>query len=125
MCGGDDNSAVPESREVVGFKKPPKSKQFKPGESGNPGGRPKKDWAAVIAVRAHEIIVGEHIPTESTLDKNAVMLADAIIKNPKMAQVTADRGFGKVPQTLNLTGEISVSNTVADRLRAARKRVKS
>lgn len=124
MCGGEDSSAVPQNKEVVGFKKPPKANQFKPGESGNPGGRPKKDWAAVIAVRAHEIIVGEHNPTQSTLDQNAVLLAKAIIANPKMAQVTADRGFGKVPQTLNLTGEISVSNVVADRLRAARKRTK-
>lgn len=120
----DEVSAIPQNKEIVGFKKPPKANQFKPGESGNPGGRPKRDLAAVIAVRAHEIIVGDHVPTDSILDQNAVMLAETIISNPKMAQVTADRGFGKVPQTLNLTGEISVSNVVADRLRAARKRVK-
>lgn len=28
--------------ETVGYKKPPKSSQFKPGQSGNPKGRPKK-----------------------------------------------------------------------------------
>lgn len=123
MCGGDDKSDAQNSVVRPG-KNGGTLKDFPKGVSGNPGGRPKKDWAAVIAVRAHEIIVGEHKPTQSTLDQNAVLLAKAIIANPKMAQVTADRGFGKVPQTLNLTGEISVSNVVADRLRAARKRVK-
>lgn len=33
--------AIVSSDDAVGYKKPPKSKQFKPGQSGNPKGRPK------------------------------------------------------------------------------------
>ena len=31
-----------EEKELVGYKKPPRHSQFKPGQSGNPKGRPKK-----------------------------------------------------------------------------------
>jgi hypothetical protein len=36
-------SDQPEEEEAVGYKRPPKSGQFKKGESGNPGGRRKKN----------------------------------------------------------------------------------
>ena len=36
----DDNT--PENDDEVGYGKPPKHSQFKPGQSGNPRGRPKK-----------------------------------------------------------------------------------
>ena len=32
---------MPDSDYEVGYKKPPKSTQFQPGQSGNPKGRPK------------------------------------------------------------------------------------
>ena len=35
-------SKGPRSKYSVGFKKPPRQTQFKPGQSGNPSGRPKK-----------------------------------------------------------------------------------
>jgi hypothetical protein len=35
-----DESAVPEDK--VGYGNPPKDTQFQPGQSGNPGGRPKR-----------------------------------------------------------------------------------
>lgn len=39
----------------VGFKKPPKHRQFKPGESGNPDGRPKRK-PAPVADRINEVM---------------------------------------------------------------------
>lgn len=41
-----------DSKYAVGFGKPPKHTQFKPGQSGNPNGRPKKGTtAAEVALR--------------------------------------------------------------------------
>lgn len=36
-----ENSEVPKANYDVGYKKPPKRSQFKPGQSGNPKGKPK------------------------------------------------------------------------------------
>jgi len=33
----------PETDDEVGYKKPPKNSQFKKGQSGNPGGRPRRE----------------------------------------------------------------------------------
>lgn len=90
-----------------------------PGQSGNPSGRPKNDLRAVLSLKAFEILC-----SPENLAKSAAEIAKLIKKNPKMFQVTADGAFGKVPQTLNIQGELNVSTTVADRLRAARKRAK-
>ena len=119
-----DDISAPQNKKDSGKKRGlPKEAEpfkFKPGQSGNPGGRPKQDLRAVLALKAFEILCHP-----DNLAKSAADVAKLIKSNPKMFQVTSDGAFGKVPQTLNLTGEISVSNVVADRLRAARKRVKS
>jgi hypothetical protein len=39
--GGPGNNLDPDKPYAVGNKKPPLDKRFKPGQSGNPGGRPK------------------------------------------------------------------------------------
>jgi hypothetical protein len=93
------------------------SKNLKPwpkGTSGNPAGRPKNDLASELARLAFE-----------SLDQKqaAKVLAKMILKNPKMLQVLADRAFGRVPQTLNLTAEINVGMMVAERLKSARERL--
>ena len=38
---GDDDPEVEAAPYEVGYGKPPKATRFKPGKSGNPGGRPK------------------------------------------------------------------------------------
>ena len=37
---GDDIAEIPQKQGIVSYKKPPIAKQFKPGQSGNPGGKP-------------------------------------------------------------------------------------
>ena len=88
-------------------------KGFLPGKSGNPSGRPKRDLAAELAVRVFE---------KADFEKLASQIIQTIGRNPKMLQIVADRAFGKVPQTLNIQGELNVSTNVAERLKAARKR---
>ena len=42
-------------RRDVGYKKPPSEHRFKPGRSGNPRGRPKKDRSTLIEVVTNEL----------------------------------------------------------------------
>ncbi len=88
-----------------------KDTEFQPGVSGNPGGRPKKDWAAEIAAAAFE------------MDREGILKAvRAGLKskklNPKLYEVLADRGFGKLSQTVHVPGLENLPEMVA----AARKR---
>ena len=86
-------------------------KPWKPGQSGNPGGRPKRDIAAEIAAAAFE------------MDREGILKAvRAGLKskklNPKLFEVLADRGFGKPSQTVHVPGLENLPEMVA----AARKR---
>ncbi|MGX9430513.1 MULTISPECIES: DUF5681 domain-containing protein [Bradyrhizobium] len=45
-------SDQPKEEEAVGYKRPPKSGQFKKGESGNPGGRRKKNGPIKVDVES-------------------------------------------------------------------------
>ncbi|MCZ6904040.1 MAG: DUF5681 domain-containing protein [Acidobacteria bacterium] len=86
-------------------------KPWKSGQSGNPGGRPKRDFAAEIAAAAFE------------MDREGILKAvRAGLKskklNPKLYEVLADRGFGKLSQTVHVPGLENLPEMVA----AARKR---
>lgn len=82
---------------------------WKPGQSGNPSGRPKRDMAAEIAQA-----VFEKNPT-----KVYDAVANALIKgNPKMFTALSERAYGKMTQTIELTG----LESLVDRLAKARER---
>ena len=72
-----------------------KTTQFKPGASGNPGGRPRRDAAAEIA--------------KAIFERNEEEIYKAMLKalkkgNPKAFTALAERGYGKVPQHVSVDG---------------------
>lgn len=110
MAQNSEKNRESKAREV-GRGKPPVEHQFKPGQSGNPGGRPKKK----AVTEAYERIISD--------PKVAQAIAQGIIRaarkgNVRAAAEIADRVEGKVSQDVNL-------NLVDDRKIAeeARKRV--
>ena len=83
---------------------------FKPGQSGNPGGRPKHDVAAEIA---RAIFEGNREQAYAGLGK-------ALIGgNAYVFKELADRAYGKMTEKLRLSGGLAL----AERVAAARKRV--
>jgi len=67
---------------------------WKKGQSGNPGGRPKRDGASEIA--------------QAIFEKNPEAIYEAMLKvlkkgNPRVFAVLADRGFGKLKESIELT----------------------
>jgi hypothetical protein len=75
--------------------------QFKPGESPNPGGRPKSDLAGEIA-RA----VFQQNP-EAIYD---VMLEALKEGDPRVFAILAERGYGKVRQDVLIEGDMQPLN---------------
>jgi hypothetical protein len=88
---------MPENRKKTGFRGPGpdvgKATRWKPGQSGNPGGRPHNDLAAQI--------------TRGVFEADPEGIRQAILKaikkgNPKMLLVAADRAYGRLPQALEV-----------------------
>ena len=70
-------------------------KLWQPGQSGNPGGRPKRDEAAEIA--------------KAIFEENGPEIYQAMLKalksgNSKAFTALADRGYGKAPQHISVGG---------------------
>ena len=70
-------------------------KPFKKGESGNPGGRPKKDLASIIA---HEVFAEQPEKIKAAFAK-ALQRGDAAV-----FKALADRAFGRLPQPVEHSG---------------------
>lgn len=89
----------PENREKTGPGVPPKEHQFKPGQSGNPGGRPKKKL--LDEVLEELLAAGD--------SKECYAIGRALLKkarkgDSKTAQLVAERTQGKPRQPVEHTG---------------------
>ncbi len=78
--------------------------RFRPGQSGNPGGGPKKDIAAEIAQRVFE--------------ENAEAIEKAMLKallkgDPEVFAVLADRAYGKLTLTAEIPGMEDLAAEIA------------
>lgn len=90
-----------ESRENtgnVGYGKPPKETQFKPGQTGNPNGRPRKlpDLEDLLAE-----VLGED--EEGKVQAKAILTAlykKAVRGDVRAAKELLDRGYGQPKQTI-------------------------
>ena len=98
------------TRKVGGKYPPPVETRWKPGQSGNPTGRPKNDVASLIAKRIFE-------GNEKVVE---IAMLKAIKKgSPKVFEVLADRGYGKLSQKVEIPGIEGLADAIAQ----ARKRV--
>lgn len=80
----------------VGFGKPPKHTQFKPGQSGNPSGRPKgtKNLKTDLEEELRELIIVHEGGNPKTVSKQRAMLksltAKAVHGDPRSAAILLD-----------------------------------
>lgn len=82
---------------------------WKPGQSGNPNGRPKRDFAAELC--------------RAVIEENPDLVYKGILRtlgkgSAFALQVVSDRGYGKLKESVELSGNVSIS----ERLEKARKR---
>jgi hypothetical protein len=85
-------------------------KPWKPGQSGNPGGRPKRDVASEIARTVFE-------GNEEAIYR---AMCKALLKgNPKAFLILAERAYGKLTKPVELLG----MEGLAEQIARARKRV--
>jgi hypothetical protein len=115
---------MPENRHKTGFRGPSpevgKSTQFKPGQSGNPGGRPKSRLQSE-AYRTELAKEGREGKTKA--EKIAErMVADAIRGKVDAAKHVAEYVEGKPRQAFEV--KMSIMDELAERIAEGRKRAK-
>jgi len=110
---------APENKNKTGKKRtlPEAAKpfQFKPGQSGNPGGRPKGDQFKQLAQEVIEKMGPQEWAAALEGFRKQLFKGNAYAFN-----VLSDRGYGKLTEKIDL----SVEAGIVDRLTAARARVK-
>jgi len=108
---------APHSKRVPGAGNggtiPPPEHRWKPGQSGNPGGRAKNDVFSEIS--------------KAVFENNREEIYDGIRRmfkkgNPKGLEVVGDRAYGKLTQKLDVTGLEGLPQALTDGLARKNKR---
>jgi hypothetical protein len=99
-----DDGKIPQKQGNVGYKKPPTQTQFKPGQSGNPGGLPKGTPKVSIALMT---LLRSNPSEEFTPKSRAEQIAYALYQRAATGDVSAikelsDRTEGKSQATVNV-----------------------
>ena len=93
----------------VGYKRPPKKNQWKPGQSGNPAGRPKDPGITVIQEGMLDVVC----PYDAKGRTWRVWLAERGLLQASEGNFALEnlknRLEGKVPETHKIEGDIPVS----------------
>lgn len=96
--------------------------KWKPGQSGNPAGRPKKKWLTEVA----EELLEERLSDPEFREAYKKAMWDKLISNRVVGAMTLDKVWerteGKVLQPVELSGEVNIG--IADRLKRAKERAK-
>jgi len=90
------NDADPTKPYAVGNKKPPRHTRFKPGQSGNPSGRPKgrSNFAAILMDELHKIVPatinGKPVKKSQVRLFARSMVTEGITKGPQSKRTLAN-----------------------------------
>lgn len=115
----------------VGYKKPPKHTQFKPGQSGNPKGRPKGVKNLFTDLREEleaKILVTEASQTQEVTKQRAMiktLLAKALKGDARSAQVLITLTLGLEQSRAANTGDTELLAEDQEILEAYRKKLLS
>jgi hypothetical protein len=87
----------------IGYKRPPKKTRWKPGQSGNPAGRPK----SVTLSEAYRIALAQPFPGDPQGRTYAEIIAEKLVMNAATGEVSsareiADRTEGRPKQMLDV-----------------------